>query len=75
MGYIGGSVIAGKTIGRIAETQGWRSAFVLLTIIAAASCVAAGIYWILQAAAAKPGRSKLPDPADGLEAEVADEIV
>jgi OPA family glycerol-3-phosphate transporter-like MFS transporter len=49
IGYIGGSLIAGKTIGKIAETQGWRPAFLLLTMIAIGSSVAAGLYWLLQA--------------------------
>lgn len=53
IGYIGGSVIAGKTIGSIAEKQGWHPAFYLLTIIAICSTVAAGLYWLLQAAAGR----------------------
>ncbi len=53
VGYIGGSIIAGQTIGTIAETHGWKPAFQLLTVIAVVSCLAAGIYWFMQARAGR----------------------
>lgn len=73
VGYIGGSLIAGKTIGKIAETQGWKPAFLLLTLIAAGSCVAAGLYWAQQAAASKRARVTAADLASSVGDKPADE--
>lgn len=47
IGYLGG-VFAGKGIGAIAEKQGWSAAFLTLTVVAAATTLAAAFYLIHQ---------------------------
>lgn len=53
IGYLGG-ILAGEPIGKIAEKQGWNAAFLTLTGVAVVSCLAAVVYWVLQARSA-PG--------------------
>jgi OPA family glycerol-3-phosphate transporter-like MFS transporter len=52
VGYIA-SIYAGEGVGALAEKYGWSHAFGVLTGIAAVSCMAAIIYWIMQGRAAK----------------------
>jgi OPA family glycerol-3-phosphate transporter-like MFS transporter len=44
IGYLGG-MISGHVIGKIAEDQGWTSAFEILAFVSFVSLIFAGVYW------------------------------
>jgi sugar phosphate permease len=48
VGYLGG-ILAGHTVANLVADRGWSLTFGVLATVTSASCIAAAVFWFLQA--------------------------